>query len=234
MTIRTHDRERIALSEARVAAYLREHPDFFHRHPKLVAELAVPHPVDGAVSLIEYQVGVLRDENRKLRRQLHELVDIARDNDRLFARLQRLYLALMEADTLEDILDTVHEHMRCSFDCEAVALRLLRGEAVLADRGEYVAPDHPGLVRFHNLLHQGRPVCGRLNREQLAFLFGQAGEGLGSVVLIPLADDTREPLGLLAAGSADPTRFRPGMSTVFLGYLGETVSAAVARRLPRE
>ncbi len=231
MNMQRRDRVGELPGEEQVVAYLREHPDFFSRYPKLVSELNIPHPVEGAVSLIEYQVSVLRDENRKLRSQLHELVDIARDNDRLFARLQRLYLALLETVAIEDVLDTVHDHLRRGFECQAVALRLFRGETLLEGRPEYVPEDHPGLGRFHNLLQQGRAVCGRLNGEQLDFLFGPAGEGLGSVALIPLTDATRDPIGLLAVGSSDPRRFRAGMSTVFLGYLGEAVSAAILRHL---
>ena len=51
------------LDENEVADFLRTHPDFFERHLALLTELVVPHSSrGGAVSLLERQVGVLRDQ----------------------------------------------------------------------------------------------------------------------------------------------------------------------------
>lgn len=51
------------LDENEVADFLRAHPDFFERHLALLSELVVPHSSrGGAVSLLERQVGVLRDQ----------------------------------------------------------------------------------------------------------------------------------------------------------------------------
>lgn len=51
-----HDPVEITTEEA-VAEYLETHPEFFERHPDLVAELRVPHASGHAISLIEHQVG---------------------------------------------------------------------------------------------------------------------------------------------------------------------------------
>ncbi|MEK7261797.1 MAG: DUF484 family protein, partial [Pseudomonadota bacterium] len=79
--------------EDAVARYLEEHPDYFQRHPELLARITLIHQVGGrAVSLIERQVQVLRDQSRNLQRQLRELLGNARDNDALTDRLHRLAL----------------------------------------------------------------------------------------------------------------------------------------------
>ena len=62
---------------------------------------------------------------------------------------------------------------------------------------------------------------------QREFLFGADSQGVSSVALIPLGG--KEPFGLLAIGSPDKDRFNPGMSTEFLGRMGELIGDALAR-----
>ena len=62
-----------------VAAFLEQHPDFFKRHPELSERIRVPHECGDAVSLITYQVQLLREQNRRLGKRLEDLVRVARD-----------------------------------------------------------------------------------------------------------------------------------------------------------
>ena len=48
---------------------------------------------------------------------------------------------------------------------------------------------------------------------------------LGSAAMIPLGKTAE--VGILAIGSTEADRFHPGMSTEFLGRIGELVSEAV-------
>ncbi|MED5248942.1 MAG: DUF484 family protein, partial [Pseudomonadota bacterium] len=67
------------LSEDEVADFLRACPDFFERHLALLSELVVPHSArGGAVSLLERQVGVLRDQLSIERNRLAALIDKAK------------------------------------------------------------------------------------------------------------------------------------------------------------
>ena len=85
-------------------------------------------------------------------------------------------------------------------------------------------------VRESPLLKAPRPLCGRLTREQLHFLFGDSAVAIGSTALVPLFDGRL--LGLLAIGSYWPERFQPGMGTVFLRQLGAVAGRALQRYLP--
>jgi uncharacterized protein YigA (DUF484 family) len=71
-------------------------------------------------------------------------------------------------------------------------------------------------------MSQGRPTCGVLQQEQLAYLFGSQAAETGSVALVPITGE--RTMGILAIGSRDADRFHPGKGTDFLRRLGEVVS----------
>jgi hypothetical protein len=88
------------LSEQSIHDYLVAHPDFFERHSTLLSSLNLPHASGGAVSLVERQVAVLRQKDLKLERQLKELIEVARANDLLGAKIHELTMQLLDARDL--------------------------------------------------------------------------------------------------------------------------------------
>ena len=113
-----------------VAQYLRQHPEFFVDHEELIPELRIPHLPGEAVSLVERQVKLLRERNIEMRHRLSQLMDVARDNDRLFDKTRRLVLDLLDAESLEDVISAVEDSLRHEFQVPFVSL-LLFSEAPL-------------------------------------------------------------------------------------------------------
>lgn len=219
-----------ALSEEAVESYLRAHPDFFERHLSLLEVLRLPHPSGVAVSLIERQMAVLRDKNRALERKLMDLVHTARENERLSQRMHQLALGVMEAESLDAVLAITQEQLRNEFRADVVVVRLC-GDPVQGMH--FMAEDDPAMQSLAHLFEHRRPVCGRLSDTQLHALFTEEdAPTVASAVAVPLLDGTR-PLGFLALGSQEASRFHPGMGTLFLGYLGEIISHAIGARLGR-
>jgi uncharacterized protein YigA (DUF484 family) len=201
---------------ARVADYLRAHPRFFDDHPQALAALQLSHDSGDAVSLVERQLRTLRDQSNRYRRQLEELVAVARENDALNRRLHRLILALIDARTFNEVVDVLQDELRDQFQADAVELKLFSADSIDSHAAE------PGPALFRDFMAKGRPSCGPLDGPQLEYLFGpQAGE-TGSAALIPL--HTPNLAGVLAIGSRDRERFHPGKGVDFLRRLGEVVS----------
>lgn len=207
----------------RVADYLLRHPGFLEDHPEVLAALDIPHETGDAVSLVHRQIGLLRSQADKYRRQLEDLVEVARENDRLSARLHRLILALIEARSQDEVLSTLQEQLRDQFQTDAVELKLFSTSEVKqhAEQGE------SGPALFQDFMEKRRPSCGALPAGQLDFLFGERAGETASVALIPLDAGSLE--GLLAIGSRDPDRFHAGQALDFLTRLGEVVSQALRR-----
>lgn len=204
---------------AQVADYLLNHPDFLARHPEVMAELELPHETGAAVSLVERQIRVLREQAQNYRRQLRELVEVARENDQLGRRLHRLTLALIEADGFDELVNILQDELRDQFKADAVELKLFAADELQAHAAE------PGPALFREFMTKGKPSCGRLEKAQLDYLFGSQGGETGSAALIPLR--THNLMGVLAIGSRDANRFSAGKGIDFLIRLGELVECSL-------
>ena len=221
----------LPLEEKTVADYLRDNPEFFHNNASLLASLQIPHAVGPAVSLVEHQVKVLRDQNSQLKRKLMDLVQVARDNNRLNERMHQLTLGLVKAHSLETLLDTLTENLVGEFKADTVVMRLAgMTEAHTRECGvEFYDPDATELQHFEAFLKTSRPQCGRFKQEQLQYLFGDQAQAIESAALIPLGNHCQQ--GVLAIGSREASRFHPGMGTLFLTHLGELMHLLLTEHL---
>jgi uncharacterized protein YigA (DUF484 family) len=211
--------------EAAVVRYLKDHPDFFVRRPGALQELQLSHPCGKAVSLIEYQVAVLREQVEVLTMQLQDFVRHARNNEILTGRVHRLTLRLIQCRKLAELFAVLYAALMEDFKVDAVIVKLFVGARLERDRtrGEFVAGDVEVRSLFANVIKAKEPVCGRLRAAQLAYLFGDKHQSaVTSVALLPLGEADR--IGFLAIGSQDPYRFQPGMGTAFLKNLAEIVT----------
>ena len=218
-----------ALDDATVAEYLEAVPDFFERQPQLVQRLRLSDARSGGgtVSLIERQVELLRERNRKLEQRLVEFVENGRANDELAERIHRLCVRLVHSRGLQTAVDALEASLREDFDVKRAVLVLLRpGDAAESAFLRVARPDAPELRGFEALFNSGRPRCGQVRDSQREWLFGDGAAAVASVALVPLGPGGR--LGLLALGADDAHRFNPTMSTDFLARIGELVSAAIA------
>lgn len=209
-----------------VASFLRRNPRFLDQFPDLALTLNVPREEGTATSLASYQLQVLRDKNRELNKRLQELFGTANDNERLTVRMHQLTLALLRARDPAETLRTLMAVLTEDFHSEFVRLVLFRADDRLpaAEWVQVVPADDVSLRPFGEFLAAGEPLCGRLQPEKNDVLFGDRATQVQSVALLPL-----EKRGMLAIGSGDANRFFPGMGTLFLRLLSETVVAALAR-----
>jgi len=209
-----------------VAAWLRRHPDFLKQFPDLALTLVVPRDDGPTASLASYQLEVLRDKNRELSRRLAELSSTAQVNERLAVRTHQLTLALMKQDNAADTLRAMAASLEQDFDGDLVRLVVHAPVAGLEEALwlQVIAADSPLLGPFRDCLKEGEPLCGRLQPEKNAVLYGARAGEIQTTALLPLPGT-----GLIAVGSHDANRFYPGMGTLFLRMMGEALAAALRR-----
>lgn len=213
------------ITAEQVAAYLKQHPDFFTYQPAALDSLNLSESPEGTISLAQCQLERFQQKSEKLHKQLNSLLFNARKNTELQARIHQLCLRLMDADGLGEILPLLMNELKQEFEADEVALRLFyRGNAKVnlpefVDNIVQLHVDDDDFKIFDNVLAKQQPVCGRLTQAQKALLFADKAEQVQSVACVPLG---HEPCaGLLAIASFNVNRFHADMATDYLSFLGE-------------
>lgn len=213
--------------DATVAAYLQQHPAFFEHHPELLMALQIPHPTGGAISLIEQQVRMLRQELETERNRLTHLIARAREYEALSTRLHALILQLVAVNDPTLLCDLIKEALIREFRADAVTLKLFPIDPLTASARD----DDALTTAFRDFLKREHALCGPLDTEKAQMLFGAAGETVRTAALVPIHAERRS--GVLAIGSTDPERFNPDLGTDLLDRLGEIISHKL-RAIPIE
>ena len=201
----------IDLNPKDVEAFLRAHPNFLQDRPGLLAVLNLPHGGEGAVSLVERQVSVLRQRDIVSRQQIDALSDIGRENDRLLEATRRTVLALLSGTNRQELVQIWLVQLTNTFEAELGALVWITGEPN-SNGAESVAS---------KLIRQGESFSGVLRPEEMKALF-TSDASTGSAALSPIRNSS-DILGVLAVGAKDSKRYRPQDGTIFLDYLAEVI-----------
>jgi len=203
--------------EASIVAYLREHPDFFHRHPELAEKLLADESNQGTTSLSMYQLRQSRQRITDLERQLAQLIRVAKDNEKVLARLHQLTLDIGRADTPGEFMQRLEELLRERFELDAFTL-VIDDEALPGLHNPRIrrpASDRSGTLR--ELLTHPVSLSGRLTQTKAVALFGDQVK-VGSAAIAPVED-----FGLLAVASHDAKRFAPDAGVLFLSLVGASL-----------
>jgi len=202
------------IDEKDFADYIRQHPDFFERHPSLLAQLVIPHPHSGqAVSLLERKVLVMREQQDDANRKLRELVANARKNEKLHQGLEETAILLISLNSLEAFVEAVPAGLKKVFELEHVALSL--------------EPD-PELL---TLARKGNEAycTSSPDADLLGKLFKHETDAIASAAILPL--DTAGT-GLMVFASSDGKRYPTDSGTRYICQLQRLLNASLARLTP--
>ncbi len=212
-----------------VREFLRDNPTFLDENTDILETMVLPHNSGKAVSLVERQVGVLRDRNKEMRSRLDNMLQTAKDNDLLFEKTKRLVLNLLEAKTLGALVEAVYDSLGKDYGIEFYSLTLFGDDKKLPRTMARVASTEKANERVGTLIGANRAVCGILREDEMVFLFGERGRQVGSAAAVPLRYDSL--YGILAVGNSDPNFYKSSMGTLFLSYIAEILNRVLPSHL---
>lgn len=216
------------LDDDAVAEFLSNDSGFFDRRPELLPELSLPAKSGTVVSLADRQAAILRDRNQQMHQRLSALIAVAKENDRTFAGMRDLVLALMDASTWAQLDAVLAEHFLGGFGADHAVCRIAAGPLESTDLAHVVCEPCDGALGRH--ADQEHPVCDIFRPDDYAAVFPTAQlAGPGSIAIVPLRKQSLR--GVLAVGAEDPNRFTADMGTVFLSFAGDALARTLTRLL---
>ncbi|WP_313488521.1 DUF484 domain-containing protein [Pseudescherichia sp.] len=220
------------LTDREVVDYLLRNPEFFIRNAQAVQMIEVPHPVRGAVSLVEWQMVRARNHINVLEENMTLLMEQASSNEDLFSCLLRLQGQMASASSLDDLLVRFQRWAK-EMGLAGASIRLF------SDRWRIGAPSdftHLALSRqaFEPLriqrLGQENHYLGPLNGPELLLLLPEA-RAIGSVALSMMGHDG--DLGVIIFSSRDVTHYHPDQGTQLLQEVAAMLPELLARWIER-
>jgi diguanylate cyclase (GGDEF)-like protein len=176
-----------------------------------------------------------------LRRRLTLLTEEARKNDDAWRRAQAREMELLEAESLDVLLERLTCGLKAGYRLETATLVIADPDheirRLLSSAGRPAA--EPSRVLFVDSVHGvapavavgRRPWLGKFSRADHALLF-PAAAGLESVALLPLTRQERL-IGCLNFGSRERERFRAVLGTEFLHHLALIAAFALESAVNR-
>lgn len=214
-----------------VAAYLLANPDFFVDRDRLLLKIQVPHKSKGTISLVEKQLDVIRDRQKKTRRQLKEFVENAERNKEIFDKSRKLILSMMAAKQSSEFFAALEKGLKRDFGCKANSLMVF-GKPKQINHFTSRIPAESARKYVGALMQSKVPTLGTLRPREQDFLFRDQSEKVKSAAVLTIRDKNKH-LGMLAIGSSHMEYFTPDMDTLFINFIAETLGKLLPQHLPR-
>lgn len=216
-----------------VELYLREHPEFLTEHRDL-AHLLVPPETrrgDGVVDMQRYMLERARGDLVKMQTQQNEILATSRGNLTTQGRVHASVLRLLEARTLEELIEIIVTDLAVQLDVDAVALGFEAMDRLGGGNRSALKILPRGAVdRF---MGGGKDIILLPDAAGDPALFGGASTLVRSQALLRLKFRREAPLGILACGSRTSGKFHTNQGTELLSFLGKVVELTIQGWLDR-
>ena len=222
--IRKINASKYRMDEQSVVKYLKANPEFFDNNLDLLQDMKVRHPSGKAVSLLEKQNSLLRDDASESRHKLAQLILVAQKNEQMFYHLRQTLIELIEQTDLNSLSTQLEFCLTNLFKTSSVRVFLFNKQGDMEDKWLWV--DRHLLEEYMpTLLVTDQCQCGEFDQDKRMFLFGDAN--IQSAAIAPLISNDGEAHGLIALGSNDCDYFTSKMDTAFLQFLAQSFARLV-------
>ncbi len=225
MTIEIQKQQDAEFTKADLVGYLQQNPNIFQQHPELL-ELVTLSDSRGTASLLERQMGMLKERLKEHKSQQSQYMQMARENEQISDSFSQVICQMIGFTNLSQFATEFPTELRNTFNIDEVSFKT--GQAA-ARRPS----DNQGYEDAVRRMVNNRAVCDNRWPSNIMNLF--FSPAIKSAALIPMRKpDSSESLGILALGSQDPERYTNDLGTSHLDRLGLMSGLCLARLQPSE
>jgi uncharacterized protein YigA (DUF484 family) len=212
-----------------VRDYLTKNPDFFEQNSDIFEVINISHDSGKAISLVERQIGIMRERNSKMITQIDQMQAAAKENALLMEKTNRLVLNLVQANDLNSLGKALTVSLKSDFSTEFFSLTLINKDPAVTKNAVNFVSENEAKSIIGNILSAKKAICGKRKHEEISLLFGNQAEEIGSVLALPLR--TTNTFGVLALGHSDPEFYTKEIGTVFIDYIGDLLSELIPKHI---
>lgn len=217
-------------SASEVAHYLRRHPDFLNEHLELLGVLTPPKLDRGerVIDMQHFMVQHQRSEIARLKTQNKSLLAATRANLMGQARVHGAVLAIIGAQSFEQLIQIVITDLAGLLDADVVTIAVERQGGARARMPHHgIEILEPGTVA--DMLGPEKDVVFQTDVQGDARLFGVGAGLVRSAALVRLPVGRSAPAGMLCVGTRRPGKFQTGhQSTELLSFLARALGITIA------
>ena len=216
-----------------VRTFLLEHPDFLRENTDLLQAASKARDLgNGVVDFQSFLVKNLQKNSETLKNKYDVLVDFCRDNMSVQGQVHRAALRLIQARTLEQLLEAITQDLVSLFDVDVVRLAM-ESEAAESYENFYSEQPYSGIVfvvpgtveyavgRKNIVMISDAAKDVPIGFEQI---FSDCESLIQSCALLRLNLERAGRPVILAFGVRYPDRFHPGQGVELLNFLGQIVA----------
>lgn len=199
-----------------VLSFLHENPDFLLDHPEIL-----PLQEGNVVNFQQAMVHKFRADKERSESRQRMMVDNARTNMTVQARVHAAVLRVVEARSFEELNEIVGSEIALMLQVDVV--NLVFEQAAVANQVHFPA----GMVLLPagaiNAMLGDQDSFLQANIDGDPRLFGPAARLVKSQALMRLNVAQRVPDGLIVFGSRDPLLFADSQGTELVGFLADVI-----------
>lgn len=212
-----------------IIEFLKAQPTFLADHPDLFSTLKLPSEGENVTSLAAFQAGQLRRQLSRTQQKLRMVTQTTMANMASIQQIHDLILGIIRANSFTALNKSLKSDLEEQMDVHVTKLLVTPHDALPKSISTIEAD------ALSSLFGPNETVLLRtLTSESNCAFYGKTGSKLASDALLLLTSQTGEPLGLLALGSEDKTRFHEGMGQDLLRFFAGVLSACVERLVSQE
>jgi len=198
--------------------YLKQNKDFFIHHPELLESLEVRNRNGQIASLVNHQINVLKDRNQLLKSKLSELIANAQENEKIMSQVFNLTLQLCQISHIANVTKHFSRFVKHAFDSDLFKIILPQYEKLENSSTVLCVENEDEFsALFNDFIKNNTPICGRLQKQKLEYIFAAKADKIGSSILLPIGPHAEK--GILVFASYEENKFNSDMSTDLLSKL---------------
>lgn len=211
------------LTEAQVAQFLLDHPDFLYHNPHVYEALTLPKPNLGKniANFQSYLIDRLRQDKSKALETARDVVETARHNMNNQSRIHQSVLKLLDCPSFEDFIECLTFDLSTVLDVDITSLVVEIEDDKIPHStipGVRIVPNGTigQWMKHHTLLMQ--PDIGGLE-----LIYGAGHTLVRSQLLLKINISPTTPPAILAFGSRNPQQFHAGQGSEQIMFLAKVI-----------